>query len=325
MPAARLLPERPFAEFARPTGDRPVVWSDPGDAGKAVVISGDRLLVYEGRGAAGLAALRERFEGPLRLEIVGRDRRLLSFGELTDRLLDADLVCVGETHDSEPHHRVQLQIIAALYARDPRLGVGMEMFQRPFQAHLDAFIAGRTSEGDFLKATEYGERWGFEWQLYRPIAEFCRRNGLPLAALNVRKELTSRVSKVGFAGLTDEEKKELGDVDFQVKAHRDYWFERLAQMHGQADVPAERKERSYQVMTVWDDYMGRSAAELQKAWGLKRMVVLAGSGHIERGFGIPERAARRTGGKAATVRIEVGGDLEKLSRDMTTDYLIVVR
>ena len=55
------------------------------------------------------------------------------------------------------------------------------------------------------------------------------------------------------------------------------------------------------------------------------MVVLAGSGHIERGFGIPMRAARRTGGKAATVRIEVGGDLDKLAAEATTDYVVVVK
>jgi uncharacterized iron-regulated protein len=53
--------------------------------------------------------------------------------------------------------------------------------------------------------------------------------------------------------------------------------------------------------------------------------VLAGSGHIERGFGIPMRAARRTGGKVATVRIEVGGDLDKLAAEATTDYVVVVK
>ena len=78
-------------------------------------------------------------------------------------------------------------------------------------------------------------------------------------------------------------------------------------------------------MTVWDDYMAASAAQFQKDRNVRRMVLLAGSGHIERGFGIPARAARRTGGKAVTVRIEVGGDLEKLAAEATTDYIVVVR
>ena len=37
---------------------------------------------------------------------------------LIDRLLEADLICVGEQHDSEPCHRVQLQIVKALHAQE---------------------------------------------------------------------------------------------------------------------------------------------------------------------------------------------------------------
>ena len=55
------------------------------------------------------------------------------------------------------------------------------------------------------------------------------------------------------------------------------------------------------------------------------MVVLAGSGHVDRGFGIPLRAAKRTGGKAATITIVVGGDLEKLAAEPTADYVVVVK
>ena len=155
--------------------------------------------------------------------------------------------------------------------------------------------------------------------------EFCRRNGVPLAALNAPKELTRRISKVGYTALTDDEKKQLGEVDFRVKDHRDYWYERLPKMHGQKDATPEQKERGYEVMTVWDDYMAASAAAFQRDRDVRRMVVLAGSGHVERGFGIPARAAKRTGGKAATVRIEVGGDVEKMAEEPTTDYVVVVK
>jgi uncharacterized iron-regulated protein len=96
-------------------------------------------------------------------------------------------------------------------------------------------------------------------------------------------------------------------------------------MHGETNVSEERKERGYQVMTVWDEYMGASAAAFQQERKLKRMVVLAGSGHIERGFGIPDRAARRTGGKAVTVGIAVDKKIETLAAEPTTDYVVIVR
>ncbi len=292
----------------------------------AVLPRDSRVLLIEAPSVEAYHAILDYLDGPPSLAIYSRkDKKAISFGEMVDQLIDADLICLGETHDSDLCHRVQLQILKALYARDGRLGVGMEMFQRPYQKEIDRYFHGETNEEDFLKATEYRQRWGFDWSLYRPIVEFCRRNNLPLAALNAPKELTKRVSKVGYAALADDEKKQLGAVDFQMKDHRDYWYERLAKMHGLKNPTPEQKEHGYEVMTVWDDYMAASTAQFQQERNVRRMVVLAGSGHIERGFGIPMRAAHRTGGKAATVRIEVGGDLDKLAAEATTDYVVVVK
>jgi uncharacterized iron-regulated protein len=301
------------------------VWVGPKGNVSAVLTRGDRVLALEAPDQAGYRTLLDRLDGPLSLTVYARqDKKLISFGELVERLLQADLICVGETHDSEPHHRVQLQLIKALFAHDERLGIGLEMFQRPFQGPLDRYLRGELAEDAMLTATEYRKRWGYDWGLYRPIAEFCRKNGVPLAALNAPVELTRRISKVGHAGLSEDEKRQLGPIDFHVKEHRAHWFELLAKMHGTKGT-AEQKERSYQVMTVWDDYMAASAAAFQQERGLRRLIVLAGSGHIERGFGIPQRAARRTGGRALTVGVQVGTDPGKAEADPTTDFVIVVR
>jgi uncharacterized iron-regulated protein len=293
---------------------------------RTVTDRGERVFVVDAANTDAAKVLLDRATGPQELIIYdAHEKRVITFGELIDRLMNADIVCVGESHDSEPNHRVQLRIIEALYANDNRLGVGMEMFQRPFQKEIDRYFKGGVVEDDFLKASEYKQRWGYAWSLYRPIVEFCRRNDIPLAALNAPKELTQRISKVGHAALTEDEKKQLGPVDFQVKPHRDYWYEKLTAMHGNKTASAEQKEKSYQVMTVWDEYMGASAAAFQQERNLRRMVVLAGSGHVERGFGIALRAAKRTGGKAVTIRVEVGGDLEKFKGDPAADFVVVVR
>ncbi len=303
------------------------IWHDGADGRVVAVLrQGARVLAIDAPNEAAYRAALERLEGPPALVIhSARERRTISFGELIDRLLEADLVCVGEQHDSEPCHRVQLQVIRSLYARDERLGVGLEMFQRPYQADLDRFIAGTIDEEEMLKASEYQKRWGFPWPLYQPIADFCKKNSVPMAALNAPRELTSKLGKVGLAALTVDEKKQLGPVDFHVKAHRDHWYEQLAKMHGKSSASAEQKERSYQVMTAWDEYMAASAAAFQQARQLRRLVVLAGSGHIDRGFGIPARAVQRTGGRAATVHLAPGGDPAQLFADPVADYIVVIR
>lgn len=291
---------------------------------REVRLQGRRVVLIEADDRQTLDALREEIERPVHLTILAtRDNKNLTYGAFLDRLAEVDLVCIGETHNSEMHHRVQLQVIKGLFALDDRLGVGMEMFQRPYQPHLDEYQAGRIGEKEMLERTEYLKRWGYDWELYQPIIDFCTRNAIPVAALNAPRELTGRVSQVGYDKLNADEKKQLGEIDFHQKEHRAYWYERLAKMHGQGDAPAERKERSYQVMTVWDEYMADSAARFLKDRRLRRMVVLAGSGHVERGFGIPRRAVKRTGGEAATIKI-VYGDM-KMSEEPTTDYVLIVK
>ncbi len=290
----------------------------------ADLVFGARVWLLKAPTPKQLQGLRDRLEAPPLGVWSYAEKRFLSFGQFIDKLSDADLICVGENHDSDLHHHVQLRIIKGLFANDERLGVGMEMFQRPFQPALDRYVRGEIAEDAFLKESEYRQRWGFDWSLYRPILEFSRKNQIPVAALNVPRELTQRLSKVGRDGLTAEEKAQLGDIDFHVKAHRDYWFERLAKMHGKTDIPQEQKERSYQVMTAWDGFMADSAARFQKERGLRRMVLLAGSGHIDRGFGIPARAAKLTGGKAVTVRIELGAIAAHAIAEPVADYIVFV-
>jgi uncharacterized iron-regulated protein len=262
---------------------------------------------------------------PLKLKIVATNgHRVITAKQLIDELAKYNIVCVGETHDSEVHHQVQLEIVAGLSAHHGRVGVGMEMFQRPFQPDVDRYFAGQTSEAEFLKATEYEKRWGYDWKLYSPIVDYARSKHVPLAALNAPVELTHRIMQVGYSGLTDDEKKALGPVDFNVKAHRDFWYEIIPQMHGTQKVSADQQERTYEVMTVWDDYMAQSAATFYHQRHLRRLVILAGSGHIDGGFGIPDRAAKYAHVKRATVKTVIGDELDGGDDGLPTDYTIYV-
>jgi uncharacterized iron-regulated protein len=311
---------------AMPSAAGDSVRKNAAGAVRAVLLRSDRVLALEAPNEDAYTALLQRLEGPPPMVVYSKAAKaFVSFDQMMDRLLDASLICIGDEHDSEPNHRVQLRIVEALFARDKQLGVGMEMFQRPFQDAIDRHMQGKTTDDVFLKETEFQKRWGYPWMLYRPIVEFCRQNGVPLAALNLRRELVQSLSKSGYEKLSADEKSQIGPVDFHVKEHRSYWYDRLAKMHGNPSAPAEQKERSYQVMTAWDEYMGASAAAFQKARKLRRMVLLAGSGHIDRGFGIPARAAKRTGGKVATIHIDVGADPAKATAEPVTDFIVIVK
>ncbi len=218
----------------------------------------------------------------------------------------------------------QLTVIRALYARDERLGVGLEMFQRRYQKSLDRYVAGAIDEATMLEDTEYRTRWGWDWALYRPIVDFCKRNQIPVGGLNVSDELRERLRKVGIDQLTTDEKNDLGAIDFNVKKHRDYWFGKLGTMHGPGVVSKEEQERYYRAMVLWDGYMANSAVKFLGERNLRRVVMLAGNGHIDHHFGIPDRATK-AGGKAVSVHVYDGGDLEKVKKEPPADFVLIVR
>ncbi|NJN62128.1 MAG: ChaN family lipoprotein [Coleofasciculaceae cyanobacterium RL_1_1] len=124
---------------------------------------------------------------------------------LLDRLADAHVIYLGEYHDRAYDHQAQLEIIRELQARNPKLTIAMEMFQRPFQGAINAYLAGEIDETDLIDRTEYETRWGYPWELYAPILRFAREAGIPVIAANAPMELTRKVAAAGLAGLSGED------------------------------------------------------------------------------------------------------------------------
>jgi uncharacterized iron-regulated protein len=227
---------------------------------------------------------------------------------LDELLLAARVIYVGESHDDAAHHAVQREVIARVHARDPSLAIGMEMFQRPFQAPLDAFVAGTLDEAGMLAATEWAERWRLDVALYRPILDFARAHRVPLVALNARREVTRGIARGGEESLAPELRAEIPpDMVRDDPEHRAMVIGLFGEHHAESMGP-ERLERMLLAQLVWDETMGLTVAEtLAREGAPTRLVVLAGRAHVQGGLGIPRRAARR-GASPFLVVLPVRGD-----------------
>ncbi len=226
------------------------------------------------------------------------------------------VVYVGETHDRYSHHLGQLGIIEGLHQRNPSLAIGMEFFQQPFQPALDDYISGVVDEQEMLRRTQWYERWIYDYRLYRPILQYARQNGIPLIALNVPKEIIQRVSKVGIEGLNEEERSKIpAEIDSSNQAYRE-------RLQGVFKRHAHTKGRDFnrflQVQLAWDEGMAERVANYLKENPQRQMVVLAGSGHLVNGTGIPQRVDRRLAIDSAIVL--PGEDLR--IKPGIADYLI---
>src|SRR5262249_11935757 len=160
--------------------------------------------------------------------------------------------------------------------------------KRPFQGALDDYLAGKIDAEELVEKSEWEDRWGYSFELYRPILEFARAHQIPIIALNAPDEITSTVATKGFEGLSDDERASLPDLDLSNEQHRELMREVFGGHHAHAH--AGTFENFYAAQVIWDETM---AYEIARALGEEgaphRVVVLAGDGHIRFGYGIPSR------------------------------------
>lgn len=238
---------------------------------------------------------------------------LPQLGEFVGRLTDLEVVFVGERHDRYEDHLNQLAVLQGLQQRGTSLAIGMESFQQPFQAHLDAYVAGAISEEEMLRRTEYFSRWRFDYRLYRPILRFARRHGIPVIALNLPSELTEKVGDVGIAGLSREERAQLPEgIDRDNAAYRARLKEAFEAHPGMDE---KDFEHFLEVQLLWDEGMAARAARFLSDHPAKTLVVLAGVGHVEYGQGIPARLQARRPSASAILINGRGRELDLDSAD----------
>jgi uncharacterized iron-regulated protein len=236
------------------------------------------------------------------------------------------VVYVGERHDEPADHGVQYAILRELHRDEASLAVGMEMFQVPFQEPLDEWSAGRIDETVLRRDTEYDERWGYDFSMLRPILEYARSRGLEVVALNAPREVAFAVAQGGVASLDPELAATLPELDLEDAEHR-------AMFDSEFDIgehgAEETVEQYYQAQVVWDETMGARVAEtLGRSNGPAKIIVVAGRVHVQRGLGIPDRAAKR-GAKPYVVVLpvsdeELQAELDRPPAERLADFFWVV-
>jgi aminopeptidase N len=227
-------------------------------------------------------------------EPIGVDlSQVVDLSQIIPRIAEKKIIYVGEIHDRFSHHWVQLEIIRGLHRLGKKVAIGMEMFQQPFQEVIDAYIQGRIDEKEFLRRTEYFQRWRFDYQLYHPILAFARSAGIPVVALNISQEIAEKVGRGGIDSLSPEEKSQVpAQMDFSDAAYR----QRLRKVYeAHPDFKGRDFDFFYQAQVLWDEAMAEAIDRFLRHNPDRQMVILAGDGHLSFGSGIPQRVSRRNG------------------------------
>ena len=246
-------------------------------------------------------------------------------GSISSNLKTARVILVGESHTNYAHHLNQLAVIKSAYKNwGKNTSIGLEMVQADSQQQhqmvLDDYVAGKISEREMLRGVQWYDRWKYDFRLYRPIFSFARQHKIPLIALNIPREITKRVSKVGIKGLNKAERSQLPKV---LDKSNSAYVARIKQVfgmhaHGGAKADGNEFNRFLEAQLAWDEGMAFNATKYLRNNPAKRMVILAGSGHLINREGIPSRLDRQAGTKSVVIL----SDVDENPSAKQADYLL---
>jgi uncharacterized iron-regulated protein len=223
--------------------------------------------------------------------------KAIPFAKMVQEMRGIPLVYIGETHNSLPMHDFQLKIIQALYEQDRNIAIGLEMFPVTSQDVLNKWSLGILSLDEFLREGRWYIHWNFNFGFYEKIFAFAKDKTIPVYGLNAPREIITKIRMSGWDALNDEEKAIVPKPDLSNPEHRQL----IRAIFEGAEIPPQMKgagldmmfEGLYRSQTAWDFVMGYHALDSLKK-EQKKMIVLAGSGHLIYHLGINLRAYEKS-------------------------------
>ena len=210
---------------------------------------------------------------------------------LLDDLESVRVVYVGEIHTIARHHVFQAGLLKALAERKPKLALGMEMFTQDQQPILDRWQQGDEDISALMRDLG-GERWT-NLRDYGFVLLAARKLRVPIVGLNASDALVHKVARKGLDALTPEEKRA---IPADLKEHINPLNDRLLRLRLRVHMAFQGKglDRIVLAQALRDETMAQGVVRFLKSpAGLDRtMMVIAGNGHVNFGFGIPEAVKR---------------------------------
>jgi uncharacterized iron-regulated protein len=240
--------------------------------------------------------------------------RMVNNSRLLDEMSRADVIFFGEFHDDSATHAAQLQLLSALSQRRNNWVLSLEMFERDVQPGLNSYLAGATSEADFLANARPWPRYSSD---YRSLVEFARTHNRPVIAANIPRPLASEVSRRGLSAMDSLPAAQRAHVAAELYCPLDAYYERFARempAHGSgdpADTAAARAivERYYQAQCVKDETMAESIVVALRRAGSGAVVIhMNGAFHSDYRQGTVQRVLRRDAALRVLVLTAVPGN-----------------
>lgn len=212
----------------------------------------------------------------------------LELQELSQDLQSYDLIFFGEWHDNQPLHSLQRELLADLLGSERELILSFEMWERPSQEYIDAFLADKISEEEFVKKSE---AWP-NYKDYQPLIHLAKKHKLQVVAANVPRPYASRTAKEGWDFTKELPPEERALIAAKLTApddaYRKAFFQTMGDMSAHP-MKAESLQRMYEAQCMKDDTMAESIAIALKESPKARLLHFNGDFHSRHFLGTVSR------------------------------------
>lgn len=174
----------------------------------------------------------------------------LTIDELSTQLIKSQVVVFGEEHNDSVGHALQLALLEKLYFQSKgKIALSMEMFERDVQPVIDEYLTGLIREKNFLTDARPWKNYND----YKPLVEFAKKNSVPVIAANAPLRYVNRVTRLGLSSLnelSDQSKTFLPPLPVDTLSGA--YYEKFLQTLGGHNMPGMQ---IYQSQNLWDASM----------------------------------------------------------------------
>jgi len=206
--------------------------------------------------------------------------------ELAQRLINTDVVVVGEYHGHHGAHLLQSRLQTALYRLRPEQILAMEQFNLDHQDELNRYLQSETGETEMIEDTG---AWDNYRASYRPLVEFARQQNLPVIAANAPADVVRCVGRKGpeyLDRISDTLRQKLpSDPFMDTPAYREKFMAAIGASHQADDTMSERMENTYKAQLLRDNTMAARILQARAVHPQHQVLHLTGTFHSEEGLG----------------------------------------
>jgi uncharacterized iron-regulated protein len=143
-----------------------------------------------------------------------QNEKEISIDELAKLCNRFDVIFFGEFHENKILHKLEIELLKAMWKAKPDITVSMEMFERDVQSFLNDYLQGKISEEEFLKSSR---PWNNYQTDYKPLIEFAKEHKLHVIAANVPRDYANQINQNGIDAFEKLAEKQLAAKKLIVK------------------------------------------------------------------------------------------------------------